>query len=129
MNVITLHVHSHTSALQVRLGPDFKNLPGGPFWCASAGQPSYPSSVSLLSVQSPVIRAEPPTAAFAGQFGGPGTAQGAAQQNGRAGAIGGAAGAGTDAARLTPRALKPVETRALQWHAWGKAVLGWEAAW
>ncbi|KAG2442881.1 hypothetical protein HXX76_002960 [Chlamydomonas incerta] len=150
-----LRLVAPTHAVQVRGGPEKKNLPRGAFWCepvpaAVPGTHSFldqqqqqqQQPAALLTVESLAGNAMPaggPTSSGGGA--GPTASmerQGSVQVRGggrggggvvAAGGGGGPGGAGAGAGAAAVRCLKPVESRALAWHAWAKRVVGSEPAW
>ena len=97
--------------VQLLLAQDKKNLPLEPFWC----QDPATCHTHVLGIPScnPHAGAE-----HHHQQGGGASTSG-----------GGGAAAGPPGGARVPRALKPVEGRALLWHGWAKQCLGLDPAW
>ncbi|PNH12131.1 Polynucleotide 5'-hydroxyl-kinase NOL9 [Tetrabaena socialis] len=135
-----LRLVAPTHVIQVRGEPDRKNLPRGAFWC----DPRDPQAASAPAEVVTVASVAPDTAGQQQQQqqqGGPdGGGNGWPAISGGAPAAGawdreqggrgrGGGGGGGGPPPCVIRSLKPVESRALAWHAWAKRVVGAEPEW
>ncbi|KAF5840841.1 hypothetical protein DUNSADRAFT_15383 [Dunaliella salina] len=118
--------------LQVQSHVAKRNLPAYPFWFEGPPE-SCPTHAMLLSSPSSnnSHNQQQQTAAGAGvregqdEDDGGDEGEGVGWQAGKGGkGEGGQGGWGSKAG-----SMKPVEARALQWHAWAKAAVGWDGAW
>ncbi|KXZ56686.1 hypothetical protein GPECTOR_1g618 [Gonium pectorale] len=138
-----LRLLAPTVVVQVRGGSEGKNLPRGAFWVDPRdGQAAAPAALITLESLADAAAAQQQAAEGGGgatpcaggassvDASGPGRPRGGPSAGGGgSGGGGGGGGAGSGATSACPRFLKPVESRALAWHAWAKRAVGCEPAW
>ena len=119
---------THVLQLRGAAGSDKKHLPPGAFWLddpaqqqqGGSGVPPLPAMIALPSMTGDLPLQQQPQGSGACPTG-PGQQQRQQQQAA-------AAAAAQQQQRLLARMLRPVESRALTWHAWAKRCTGADAA-